>query len=244
MAQAAALSNGDVLYHIFLDTLPSHIVAQAEHINTWVISPINLSLVCRSWYAVVSSRPALWSSFFVEDIDLPWIPHMIARWLRNALSYPSLNITIKITSSASQKDLKAIWDLISPHHHRLNELKIEKTSYIGHNAGRITIPFSSSMTSLVLKNILGTLDITSAFNNSQLRVLDLGHSVDGFVRWLLPEQRAISFPLLNELGFSAGISNSPKDVYGLLSACPNIEELDILVRRLPSQLAPQPFSAN
>lgn len=244
MARIDALSE-EVLHIIFLSTLPSVIptTATQSQSNIWSISPINLSLVCRSWNAIVASRSDLWASILVKhrecEVDIfnsTGIQDIIAMWMHNSSPSP-LNVAAEFSILYDRTCVEDLMDLIHPHHDRLDKLHIKVFDVADLSADRppIVIKLSSMTSSIILLDQSTSeltscwpvvLDVTSVDSRSRLRTLDISTIS---LTWRLPEKRPLSFPSLERLNIGFDQRQSFDDVYAILSACTSVKFLKLQV---------------
>lgn len=248
MTEISTLSD-DVLYLVFLHTLPSEIVAVDGKVTARnAISPLSLSAVCRSWHRVVVSRSTLWSSISVVHFRSSCrpkhdVPVLFTRWLRRTeptqlLLDIQLLVEIKSEDDCGSTCITHLLDAVSHHLHRLRFIKIDLRDWSTSSRSRRPMPFkcSSATTSITLEHEIKSrfrlappvlLDLASSVDHARLRTL----SITSGVLWRagLPshEQAALAFPVLSELKICIDPSYELLHVHALLSVCPNIEILDV-----------------
>ncbi|KLO15957.1 hypothetical protein SCHPADRAFT_888124 [Schizopora paradoxa] len=91
----------DILYTIFLACLPTNLASK----KLLMESPLNFSLVCRSWRSVVLLYPSLWADFELhvcnsEEFDAGWVLKRLKRCLKlskDALLTASLDVSNGVT---------------------------------------------------------------------------------------------------------------------------------------------------
>ncbi len=87
----------DLLYLIFLHTLPFMVFGDGSSIDISTAEPMNFSMVCRYWRATVLSHPNLWGQIeIVTHNDMPArasLRHFLSKWLQYSQSSP-LNIRL------------------------------------------------------------------------------------------------------------------------------------------------------
>lgn len=225
----------DLLYQIFFHTLPSRIgFAEDFPIDLDRIEPINLSMVCHSWRAVVTSQPSLWSQidFVYSPRSSPTYPRIFSKFLQFSQDSP-LNISMELRplwDTDKQAADRLIQETFSQHS-RLKNLKLGILPLIRYLSSA-TLLFSPSLVSLDL-NFQHTcvhpplLDFTICSTSNTLRSLD----VSGGTLWILPEcvDSGLHFPSLSILNFATDITGKLEDVHTVLSSCPNIERMKVVV---------------
>ncbi len=243
----------DVLHLIFLHALPSEfILRDIENPKTiWTISPLNVSLVSRSWRAVVSSHPSLWSSICIRDGRYEYLPlsdsicHFLAKWFTFSCSAP-LKIFLDLFRSESDQFPSHLIRFVHAERHRWKDIHVEIYSREPSDPPRARFSISivprhlPLLTSLTLKFTFGGesdfanplsppafIDLSSCITigpGSQLRKLCVGPGVG----WLLPFPRdALCLQNLQDLKISTDIGADLEDTFHLLSGCPNMSTLNI-----------------
>ncbi|KLO11628.1 hypothetical protein SCHPADRAFT_905884 [Schizopora paradoxa] len=158
----------DLLYLIFSHALPSTFVecSMPEHDNplegldVYEVSPMNFSLVCRSWRNIVMSQGRLWSSikinFKLSEYSEPFLmapptSRILRTWFRNSRNNP---LNIQVTGRVPR-------DQISTFRHILNVFLEEQHRWnrIAFNMSHLGLPYT-------LENItIATQSLTSVHLN-------------------------------------------------------------------------------
>ncbi|KLO17457.1 hypothetical protein SCHPADRAFT_925793 [Schizopora paradoxa] len=227
-----------LLYDIFLYALPSKFLFTMEEGSSsepWMIPPLTFSLVCRSWRALVLSRPRLWSDMLVdlrfepdENYHGPSIPQILKKWLN--LSYPAtLWIYLSLKGDGRGYITDSILPLFILEHQRLEFASI-RVSNSPPRPTSFTIPCSAPLTHLSLW-VHGThppaayVDLSHYIGDdaSRLEYLD----VDSNVSVRLPQCReALRLPHLSSFDFeSSNDGKKLEDMRAILCASQNLERI-------------------
>jgi len=250
LSMAQTLSD-DLLYLIFLHAVPSEFNFPIARDDIWTISPLNFSLVCRSWRATAFSRPSLWSSIrvVVSKYRQPSSTcRFLEKWLLLSASAP-LNIYLDLYITTNDLFFDKLFAFFLAECHRWNEIVICVDSAASPRVGSsISVQCSPFLRSLKLafddrrhatdhSSFPALLDLTSctASITSQLRVLN----VSSWVKWRFPQAGdALHLPNLLDMSFSATISLDIDNMFCVLSASPNLSSLHVIADTItpPSQI--------
>lgn len=238
----------DLLYRIFLGALPVRVYGDGCPEDITAVEPMNFSMVCRSWRAVVLTHPNLWGRIIIADYpDGPTTPsfnHFLAKWLHYSKTSP-LNLTLNLHNQGDESDAvnRAIIDTALAQQSRLQDfyISLEDPSI----QSPFTLQFSSTLSSLYLylrdfyfnhrgsENPAAFLDFSSCAVSTKLQTLTVRENV----RWVLPKHPspALYLPNLYELEICSDLNNNVDDFKTVLSGCPNVVCLSIRARlRAPS----------
>ncbi|KLO05383.1 hypothetical protein SCHPADRAFT_728437 [Schizopora paradoxa] len=217
----------DLLYTIFLHTLPSHIRFSTKSIVFNMVTPLNLSWVCRSWRAIVLSRPRLWSEIDIlggfqtnSKKELKNLITRLQRGIEKWLSLSSLSplwLHLRIIGDVNHLFPREILPLFLSESYRWTSIHIDNDCGIPYRNVRVsqiqapfTLHFSPEITSLHLQ---------LHHQNSPKAIVDLSQLVNGvdshlghlslrssFSVKLPPLRDALSLPSLFYLNYAfAGI---------------------------------------
>ncbi|KLO05753.1 hypothetical protein SCHPADRAFT_1002719 [Schizopora paradoxa] len=206
------------------------------------MEPMNFSLVCRSWRDVVVSHPSLWGRMHIlhsttERID-PLLPRIYSKWLQlSRTALLTISLYLDFIGSKNNAELGRIIDTTLAQYSRIKDVDI----FLGNLPRKQTfhLPFSPTIVSLSLKvtgkylnaspDRQASLDFSSCFSSSELLSLA---TIEG-IRWIFPKNpnQNLHFPNVNDLRFSTDVTGDMSNVYKILSACPNVEHLDVQTRR-------------
>ncbi|KLO10003.1 hypothetical protein SCHPADRAFT_538233 [Schizopora paradoxa] len=229
----------DILYHIFKFSLSKITLVREDGTLLSIdrIEPMNFSMVCSSWRAVVLSHPSLWSRIHLLHYESDFIPplflHIHSKWLdysRNALLDVALDLSFDGTRD--EVDSQHLLDTTFAQNFRIKNLEV--TMYDLSKEDQISIPFSPSFVSVYLDVMSGqnpqlthlaSVDLTSYFASNELEKVQMF----GRIRWILPKapDRRLHFPKLSHLMISTNITGDLDDIHTIFSACPNIETLSV-----------------
>ncbi len=240
MAQSTAQTIcKDLLYLIFLHALPCKVHADASRLDITAIEPMNFSMVCRSWRAVVLSFPNLWGHIWITNIGFTFAPapasldHFLSKWLQYSQT-SRLSIMYQLRYLYDEEEVLAnVIDTTVAQYFRLENVTMDLE-----NPEPFTLQMSPTLVSFTLVVVrypelpLGfsaSLDFTSCAVMAKLRKLYVS---DG-VRWILPKRpgQSLRFPILRELDISTSLNGNIDDMHAVLVACPNIEVLTVYARR-------------
>lgn len=226
----------DVLYRIFFGALPERVISDGCPLDITVVEPMNFSMVCRSWRAVVLAHPNLWGRLWIECYSYgslrPSFKLFLTKWLQYSKTSP-LNISLNLYNQGDEESDAVFRDIIDTtlaQQSRLEEFYV----YIEdpHTVWPFTLQLSPTLTSLELhyrfdssifqisENPVAFLDFTSCAVSNKLQTL----CVSGVVRWILPKH---PYPALH---------------LAVLLACPNVIELSIRARRCAPSVSSYTFS--
>ncbi len=232
----------DLLYHIFLHALPFFVSGDGSLINPDTIEPMNFSMVCRSWRAVVQSHPGLWGYIAIfggtdKSVQAP-LHRLLLKWLEYSQTAP-LNIFLALYRVNREEDIvsRDIIDTTLSQYFCLEDVEIFiEEPFTEHP---FSLQFAPSFVSLRLSfdryfrnqspsQFAASLDFTSCPVSAKLQELHIRENV----RWLLPEHPspALHFPSLSHLGIYTGINSNIDDFHTVLLACPNLDCLTVQAR--------------
>ncbi|KLO17465.1 hypothetical protein SCHPADRAFT_162814 [Schizopora paradoxa] len=209
----------------------------------WMIPPLSFSLVCRSWRALVLSRPKLWSEMLVdlrfepdENYRGPPIPQILKKWLN--LSNPAtLWIRLFLKGDGRGYITESILPLFLSECHRWGFAFVDvapgwSTGIPPFEPTAFTVPCFPPLThlSLTVQGVsaqTGYADLSQyvSENGSHLESLKVGRGAS--VR--LPQSRdALQLPRLLSLYFqSSDEGGNLEDIRTILCASPNLEGMDL-----------------
>ncbi len=188
----------DVLYLIFLYTLPVMFEGDGSGIDITTREPMNLYMVCQSWRAVVVSHPNLWANIqFMNDTFTPTgdsLHHFLVKWLEYSQASP-LNIWYELCRlgfrEESDKVLTDIMDTTVSQYRRFYDVDI----YMEDPEVPFTLQMSPSLVSLILTlywhdrqvpSKFASLDFDPCPVSAMLRTLCVSEGV----QWILPKTPA------------------------------------------------------
>ncbi|KLO17452.1 hypothetical protein SCHPADRAFT_925790 [Schizopora paradoxa] len=232
----------DLLYLVFLQSLPSRFSFTTESSSKlWtdpLPPPFNYSLVCRSWRKLVLSRPKLWCDIYIfskfdvfEDYRNPAIERIIKKWL--ALSYPApLRIILIVEEDPLLFIPCALLPLFLDEIHRWDLAIMEMNFPSPLPPSTITLhclpPHNSLSLSLPSERLpAGCIDLSLCIGDTVSGLEQLHVGLGTCVR-LPPHRDTLSLPRLRVLHYRStmGLGNLD-DLHCILSACPNLEDLEI-----------------
>ncbi|KLO19707.1 hypothetical protein SCHPADRAFT_55780 [Schizopora paradoxa] len=244
----------DILYLIFLNTLPSQILVFRTSVSFLNVSPVNLLSVCRAWRSVVLSRPSLWTFIQVKQIpsdsrlhDDPLDPpalRALESWVKHSGTSP-MNIRLQLSQIRNEQVYRTLLRLFLPESHRCTDIDISveccgahATRSMREHPSPVAIQCAPSTKSvrLVFQDLQQaeppvtwapfSLASCTVDAVSQLQVLDLYYNV----KCLFPERRDdLHLPNLRDLSICIDVSDrvAVSDLSTLLSACPVLSVLSI-----------------
>ncbi len=127
----AQIMHEDLLYLIFLHALPSKIKSDGSRIEIGTVEPMNFSMVCRSWRAVVLSHSILWSRIIIHHDGYrpkpvsPSLRLFLSKWLRHSKNSPlSINFDLHRLDVKGDIVTKDIVAIALSQHSRLEDVVI------------------------------------------------------------------------------------------------------------------------
>ncbi|KLO17450.1 hypothetical protein SCHPADRAFT_162526 [Schizopora paradoxa] len=229
----------DLLYDIFLHTLPSIFTLGSTPDSVFSTAPLNFSLVCCSWRNLVHSRPNLWSSITVEDEQnrgIENICQILKKWL--SLSSPApLKFSLQFRRAGVETLPIELMKLLSPEIHRWGDVDIFIHRMCGIiKPSPVTLPCNPPLASLKLEfwsdfSLFFYMDFTSCVTDdaSHLRALSL-HTYSQ-LKLPLP-RKALRLPNLRELKYIVVMKRMLEDTLCILSASPNLVQLDLTISNI------------
>ena len=152
----------DLLCAIFLHTLPSVFVLttadDSERNKPLMTSPLNFSLVCRSWRNLVLLQPTLWREMSIEsaieadkEYRDPKFVSVVKNWLRLSYSVP-LRINIEVEGDRHGYVSDTILPLFAQESHRWEfaSIRVDIGDEPPLNPSNITPLYSPYLSSLSL----------------------------------------------------------------------------------------------
>ncbi len=233
----------DLLYAIFLHAPPFLVHGDDSLIDVNTVEPMNFSMVCRSWRAVILSRPNLWAHIkIMGSFNQPVILYrFLSKWLQYSQSSP-LKIRLHLYMSGQDDEgfalVTDIINTIAAEHVRLEDVDV----YIDYPCTEhpFTLQLSPSLASFRVSfhregNFRNPFKIRSVFRPYflcyQHKLWKL--SISNGMRWILPEhpRDALHLPNLSVLDICTDVTGNIEDFHRVLSACPNITTLYVQARR-------------
>ncbi|KLO10774.1 hypothetical protein SCHPADRAFT_502184 [Schizopora paradoxa] len=246
----------DILYLIFLNTLPSEVTIFGASVSFENVSPINLFAVCRSWHSIVLSRPSLWSiihvihgsecrRYYDDPLNLPSIK-AFKGWLKRTQRSP-MDICLELSQVKNEQVYKGVLDLFVPQIGRCTDIdvRVECCGVFAALHGRpapviFHCPLFAKSVKIAFRDLeqaeppitWASLDLASCMAGdatSQLQVLELSFDVN----CVFPESKAeLHLPHLRELSLQIDISDhrAVDDLFALLSASSILSKFTLKTR--------------
>ncbi|KLO17460.1 hypothetical protein SCHPADRAFT_994301 [Schizopora paradoxa] len=243
----------DLLYPIILKTLPSSLNLYSPtdenpcKFEMGMVSPLKYSFVCRSWRALVLSRPKLWSeiNIFVRVLsgknysynEIARLRRGIEKWLFHSSPSP-LQISFYISGDIHRCILGELLPPLTSECHRWSSFYGNLAYYETPEVETpTTIPCSPNVTSFTLRSVdehtaRASVDFTTSPRGAESRLEYF--NVNGDTLLLLPPCRdALHFPRLRSLSYIGRYLSEPNqlgNVMWIVSASVNLNELTIAIQ--------------
>lgn len=238
----------DLLYRIFLNALPIVLLCDRCPEDITTIEPMNFSMVCRSWRAVVRAHSNLWGRLWISGYSdgplKPSLDRFLSKWLQYSETSP-LSLTLSLRNRGDESDAvtRAIIDTALAQQSRLEVFNV----WLDDPSIQFpfTLQFSPTLSSLHFglsdfyfnhrgsEDPAAFLDFTSCAVSTKLQTLIVRDNV----RWVLPKlpSPALCLPNLYKLEICSDLNNNVDDFKAVLLGCPNVISLSIWARlRAPS----------
>lgn len=237
----------DVLYSVFLNVGPSRIREVSPKVLS--LSPMNVSLVCRSWRACVAENSSLWGRLEVDIRRYKFVDqrlrHVVETWLRNSASAPlSFSFSVRTECASREVNLETTTSLLLSQAHRWKDMVFQiDYPFLEDFLSEISLPSTPSLTSLWIgcgvgsrstlkENLAVSLDLSLCQQIKDL-IIRFG------VKLKLPGEQPIRLEHLTRLGLYVDVSVL-EDFRAVLAASLNLTELDVALtwgsgpsRRIP-----------